>query len=277
MTINTQKLVIIAAGPTGPTGTMKGVNILGAFTGMTGTFAQWKQATGATGPHGTFETVYNIGATGIKGQHKTVIIPGFSGGGGGGTTFDPASVLNVTLSNGNLTGANTSANFPTGCKGLLSSAKSAGLLYFEATGLNDSGGSQAGMGVNSFNSTYDQQVTQGGAGGGIDLITKNNGAVFANGSNVGSLGTGDIIATDVIACAVDMGHLMVWFKNLTQNSSWNGNGGNPATNTGGFAITATPVVPFFGWGGSATLGVAFTGNFIGPFVGALPAGFSPWN
>ena len=80
----TQKIVVVVGGPTGPTGTIKGVNILAAFTGLTGTFAQWAQATGATGPHGTFETVYNIGATGVKGAHKTIILPGFSGNTVGG-------------------------------------------------------------------------------------------------------------------------------------------------------------------------------------------------
>lgn len=76
------KTVVVLAGPTGPTGTIKGVNILAAFTGPTGQFAQWQQATGATGPH-ILKRVYNIGPTGIAGQHKTVIISGYSGPTGG--------------------------------------------------------------------------------------------------------------------------------------------------------------------------------------------------
>lgn len=82
MTINTQKLVRVIAGPTGPTGRFQGVHILSAFTGPTGTFAQWGQinaAQQALGPTGTFETVYPIGATGATGRHKTVIIPGYTG------------------------------------------------------------------------------------------------------------------------------------------------------------------------------------------------------
>lgn len=73
------KTVVVLAAPTGPTGTIKGVNILRAFTGATGQFAQWQQATGPTGGQGVLERVYNIGPTGISGQHKTVIITGFSG------------------------------------------------------------------------------------------------------------------------------------------------------------------------------------------------------
>lgn len=81
MTINTQKQVVVLAGPTGPTGTFQGVNILSAFTGVTGELPTWVQATGATGPNGTFKSVYNIGPTGLTGGHKNVIINGFSGGG----------------------------------------------------------------------------------------------------------------------------------------------------------------------------------------------------
>lgn len=69
------KTVVVLAGPTGPTGTIKGVNILSSFTGFTGQFAQWQQ--GVTGGiKGELERVYNIGPTGIKGQHKTVILAG---------------------------------------------------------------------------------------------------------------------------------------------------------------------------------------------------------
>jgi hypothetical protein len=99
MTINTQKQVYIEKGPTGPTGTWKGVNILGAFTGPTGLFAQWKQytgPTGASGPNGNYEHVYNIGPTGIKGEHKTVIIPGYSAGGGGGSAIVIGARLGAT-------------------------------------------------------------------------------------------------------------------------------------------------------------------------------------
>jgi ribosomal protein S28E/S33 len=90
MTANTQKLVRVLAGPTGPTGTVRGVRILSTFTGPTGTFPVWgqvnatQQATGATGGAkgvtGTFEEVYQvIGATGAAHDIKTVIIPGFTG------------------------------------------------------------------------------------------------------------------------------------------------------------------------------------------------------
>lgn len=81
MTVNKQKLVRVLGGPTGPTGTVKGVNILATFTGPTGTYPVWGQinaAQQAQGPTGTFEEVYNSG-TGAIGKFKTVIIPGYTG------------------------------------------------------------------------------------------------------------------------------------------------------------------------------------------------------
>jgi hypothetical protein len=75
----TLKTVVVLAGPTGPTGTYQGVNIFANLTGASGQYPKWLQATGPTGARGMLERVYNIGATGIKGEHKTVIIQGFVG------------------------------------------------------------------------------------------------------------------------------------------------------------------------------------------------------
>jgi hypothetical protein len=79
---NTQKLVRVLAGPTGPTGTFEGVHILSAFTGPTGTFPVWGQinaAQQAAAPNGTFKSVYPLAGTGPAGRIKTVIIPGYTG------------------------------------------------------------------------------------------------------------------------------------------------------------------------------------------------------
>lgn len=77
-----QKTVVVLAGPTGPTGTIKGVNIIKNVTGPSGTIPQWLQATGPTGANGTLERVYNSG-TGATGKFKTVTILGYVGPTGG--------------------------------------------------------------------------------------------------------------------------------------------------------------------------------------------------
>lgn len=75
----TQKTVVVVAGPTGPTGHYEGVIIHSAFTGRTGQFPQWLQATGPTGPHGLLARVYPIAQTGPNGIHQHVIINGYVG------------------------------------------------------------------------------------------------------------------------------------------------------------------------------------------------------
>lgn len=83
MAINTKKLVRVLAGPTGPTGTVKGVRIIANQTGPTGQNPLWGQinaAQQAGSPTGTFEEVYNVvGPTGAAHDIKTVTILGFTG------------------------------------------------------------------------------------------------------------------------------------------------------------------------------------------------------
>jgi hypothetical protein len=83
MTVNTQKLVRVLAGPTGPTGTIKGVRIIANQTGPTGQNPLWGQVNAAqvaASPKGTFEHVYQVvGPTGAAHDIKTVTILGFTG------------------------------------------------------------------------------------------------------------------------------------------------------------------------------------------------------
>lgn len=83
MTVNTQKLVRVLAGPTGPTGTFRGVRIIANLTGPTGQNPVWGQinaAQQAASPKGAFESVYQVvGATGPAHDIKTVTILGFTG------------------------------------------------------------------------------------------------------------------------------------------------------------------------------------------------------
>jgi hypothetical protein len=72
-------IAVVLGAPTGPTGNVQGVNIFANITGASGQYKRWTQATGVTGAHGQFKRVYNIGASGIKGEHKTIIIPGYVG------------------------------------------------------------------------------------------------------------------------------------------------------------------------------------------------------
>lgn len=191
------------------------------------------------------------------------------------TAFDPATVANVSLSNSNRTATSTATTNPSGARGLTADEKATGKYYFEFTGLSSNGGSQCSIGFNTPSATYASQVSSGGGGGGVGCFQGGSGAIFVNASNTGvSLGVVSV-ATDVIAVAVDMTHGEVWFKNITQGANWNNSGtANPATNVGGVAFTATPIVPYFGMGGGGTTGNVMAANFTGPFTGVVPAGFT---
>lgn len=74
----TQRTLVVAAAPTGPTGTWKRVNIYNAFTGATGQYEQCLQATGASkGPTGLLKRVYPSG--GPTAGVKNIIIRGYVG------------------------------------------------------------------------------------------------------------------------------------------------------------------------------------------------------
>lgn len=71
--------VIVLAGPTGPTGLYKRVNVYANITGASGQYQQCTQLAGPTGPTGTFKRVVSTGAT-FRAGVKTIIIVGFTGG-----------------------------------------------------------------------------------------------------------------------------------------------------------------------------------------------------
>lgn len=197
-------------------------------------------------------------------------------------TFDPATLLDVVLSNGNLTGTNNNTVNPMGCKGAAADAKSTGKLYFEVTGLTVNGGGQNCVAVANQADTFAAVVQNAGAGTGAAIMFQGSqGVVFCNGTFTGFhiIPSGNIVSTDVVAVAVDLVNQQIWFKDLTNGAPWMNNAlADPASNQHGAAFSDNPVVPWFGWGGSGvTTNNAMTINLRGPFVGTVPSGFSAWD
>lgn len=282
MTINTQKIVIVLGGPTGPTGTFEGVNILGTFTGRTGQFPQWAQATGNTGPHGTFKSVYNIGPTGVKGEIKTVIIPGFSSNvippPGLGSAFNVGGVLshmvrannNQTVSD-DLTGASNG-----GAGGLLADDKSSGKFYIEYT-VNHTRGTSEIIGLKGATFILSSYVTDGSTGFGVFL---SNGQIMSNGSLVATLEAA-IADGNVIAYAIDLTAKLVWVKNITKAGNWNANpAADPATGVGGVALLTSGsynIATGFASEPAGAPAYSITVNCGGRAqIGAAPSGFGIW-
>lgn len=274
----TQKTVVVLPGPTGPTGTFKGVNILSAFTGASGELPQWQQATGASGPNGVLEKVYNIGPTGIKGQHKNVIITGFNGGGGAtGSSWNAADAGTlITLSNGNMTAAALASNSPNfaGVRGTKSA--SAGKLYLEFNNVTlGNGGASLGLAnsganLNGSNNAGNANIV------GIFGSTGNFVIQFAGSMNAAPDG-------NTVRLAIDFTTGLYWMA--YGSGLWNPDTGSTAdpvaeidgkimNGLSGFQAVAPPLFPwaFFDFAnGSVTLA-----TILSQFQFPIPTGYSAW-
>lgn len=188
------------------------------------------------------------------------------------TTFDPATVTDVTLSVGNRTATHDN----TSTAGARSAQnKNTGKYYFEVTMTTMTGAwSQAGLIIST--ATYAQMVNWEQS----TAVMFDVGRITANGGNSGSA-LGALTNGDVIGIAIDFSNETVWFRKAP-SGNWNGDGAaNPATNTNGIdlsgmligAVTMQPAVSFGGAGTDAT--EQFTANFgQGAFTGAVPSGFT---
>lgn len=263
----TQKTVVVLPGPTGPTGTIKGVNILGAFTGATGRLPQWLQATGPSGPSGTLEKVYNIGPTGLTGGHKTVIILGYAAtGAAAGSGWSLTDNLNVTISDAN----NQTMTTTTGNgNGRSASNHTTGKFYFEA--VTEFISSSGAIGFDNLTDA----LSGGPLLGGITW----NGSFFQEGSSQDP-GWGSPDGRR-IGIAVDLGTANIWvtYDGVTWNNGLIANQ-NPATGVGGtraFASAWPLGVAMAIIAGEQNAGHSvqiLTG--LSQFAYALPAGFAAW-
>jgi hypothetical protein len=195
---------------------------------------------------------------------------------------------NITLSNGNLTAtatASTSANIVRATV-----SQSTGKYYLEYIQNSTAGQGDVGMGLcNASQAIVGNTTVYLGSGNPSNGMADYTGAVYLNG--------GDRFApagetTPNVACmAVDFGHGKIWYGgNGSGALQWNSDiitNQNPATNTGGYDISAGGSNPFSGFGtGTAfypavdcetntrTLTVNFGGS---AYTFALPTGFLNWD
>lgn len=104
------------------------------------------------------------------------------------------------------------------------------------------------------------------------------GAVYKNGSSFATIQAHSLHWGYVIACAIDLGNKLIWFR-TDRNTNWNNSGtANPATGVGGLSYGATGAMfPAFS-GLDATLSNQCSINAGGlPFALAVPSGFSAWD
>jgi len=178
-------------------------------------------------------------------------------------TFNPADIVNVLLSNGNLTV--TGKVGTGGARG--SKAISAGKNYFEGKLTAIINNSQA-LGVCTAAAAL---ATINGNTTGAASITR-LGVIFVNNVNTGvSLGTRAV--NDVLGVVVDTTARLIWFR-VAPVGNWNNSGtADPATGIGGLSISALSGGLYVLASTGTTANDAVTMNFgASAFVGAVPAG-----
>jgi hypothetical protein len=194
------------------------------------------------------------------------------------TTWNSGDLSNITLSNGNLTAANTTtANaFVRG-----TTSTSSGKVYFEMTWLQ--AGSFADAGI--ANAAYDvgQNVPGFDSGANSAAIVPVNAAFQVAGSNLGQIGA-SIQANDTVAFCYDLPNKLFWgriWRSGAWAAAWNGDAspGDPAAGTGGLSFSSLNAGPWFLVFGGQSSGDSVTMN-PGPsgFITAMPpSGFSAWD
>lgn len=204
-------------------------------------------------------------------------------------TLDPSNIgSNIALSNGNLTwtssttsGTSGAATAGAGYVGGTGSTNASNLLYMEESVGTTSGSHGVGFGI-STNTPVLTGILGTGSGGNVGIGLYADDTVVYNNAGDGTLFS--VSNGAVVGMAVDFFHQKVWWTSdgVTWNNDVIGNQ-NPATNTGGKSAPGAPfgssgayttVVPAFG--NSGTSGNSATFNFTGPFLYAIPSGFSAW-
>ena len=199
--------------------------------------------------------------------------------------WDPSTVAAVNLSNGNLTATNTgttSTNQGAHVAFANGVINGSGKYYFEGTLVTFTGGAGVGIGVGTISATYAGISTAGTQGVMCFAVGHTGGGTIMQ-DPTGNTGytLGAQTSGAVFGIALDMVNRKAWFR-VSPSGLWDGNvSHDPTVPAGsGFVITGSnAVVPFvtFGNGLAGQAGVAgnvWTANFAGPFVGAVPTGFT---
>jgi hypothetical protein len=152
-------------------------------------------------------------------------------------------------------------------------------VYYEATFANMPASGSWGVGVTKATQVLNAINSTGAAiGSALQFMSQTNSTcVINNGGNLYNLGAS--ANNDIVCVAVDRSNNNIWFRK--NGGNWNNSGtANPATNTGGFSLTAVAAI------GVPVFAVATSSNFTAPtitanfgasaFSFAIPSGFQAW-
>jgi hypothetical protein len=181
-----------------------------------------------------------------------------------GTTWNPADLLNVTLSNGNLR-VTTTGSGNNGVRTI--DLHSAGQYYYEFICTTWGPSTAVGFATAAANlSTLNTTST------GACYVAKSVGTIAFNGSNTG-VALGARANGDIIGVALDVTGRQVWFR-VSPSGNWNGNAAFSPGGSGGINISAISP-PFYGLFCANGNSLVVTANFgDSAFTGAVPSGYT---
>lgn len=181
------------------------------------------------------------------------------------TTWNPSDLVNVLLTNSNLTETTSPGQGSVRSVASISSAK----YYLEITLGTGSGSAVIGIANASANlATVPTTGVSAAVCNGLGAIAINGGA---------QTGIPAFAANGICCIAVDIGASLIWFRNGAAGQ-WNGSGtANPATGAGGYSMSGLTggASPLFVLAGATVAGLPTTANFgASAFSGAVPSGFT---
>jgi SPRY domain len=183
------------------------------------------------------------------------------------TGWNPSDLVNMTLTNSNLTATGTAQG---GTRATVSG--STGKKYWELT-CTTMNSNNSGIGI----ATSTCNLTTVGGNQNQAVFAGRTGAYWINGSfGGGYLGGASVNNGDILSIAVDLAGKLIWFRKAP-SGNWNGSAGNdPATGVGGISFSGL-TAPFFPFVSVGAASEQFTANFgATTFSGSIPSGFSIW-
>lgn len=194
------------------------------------------------------------------------------------TTWSPTDkYVDLTLYGGNMSVHRTSSAGGANHVNVRSNtARSTGKRYVEFT--RDGATYQVNVGfcTAAYALGGSFQWPGGVAGSAGYLTTSGVDGIEVAGVTVGDIGV-QTADGDVCCFAIDFDHGKFWVRKL--GGDWNGNGGDPAANTGGFSFAAAiPGLAYLVADTPTDGGAGVTLNAGGsPFAGTVPGGFTGWD
>jgi hypothetical protein len=189
------------------------------------------------------------------------------------SSLNPATKgSNVTLLNSNLTASN-GASSRTGARSVQS--KSSGKYYFEAlvAAKTNSTPNEHFIGIATEEVTYADVAKAASMAAGVYADNATTSTIQVNGVSTGT-SVGASSAGDRYCFSVDLDNGMLWVR--LNNGNWNNSGtANPATNTGGFALSNMTGMAFSPVWATPVSGDSVTFNFgDSAFSYSVPSGFT---